>query len=72
MNQVMRRSLSLATVALVGGLRLLRAAVGVLAHGAQTTPSNDELSSMVRGGLLNFRTGKCDEGTDPAGIYNTD
>jgi hypothetical protein len=30
---------------------------------------DDKLGSSIRGGVLNFRTGKFDDGTDPAGIY---
>jgi hypothetical protein len=51
--------------ALVAGVRFLAGA-------AETTPADDELSSMVRGGLLNYRTGKFDDGTDPGGIYKPD
>lgn len=55
-----------------GGAVFVWRAVGLLAAGTQTSPSDDELSSSVRGGVLNFRTGKFDDGTDPAGIYKLD
>jgi len=33
---------------------------------------DDTLGSSIRGGDLNFRTGKFDDGTDPAGWYGHD
>ncbi len=54
------------------GLRLIARIVGVLAANAQTEPANDELSSSIRGGVLNYRTGKLDDGTDPVGWYERD
>ena len=59
--------------AIVGAaFRALLAAVRFLAGAANSTPADDELSSSVRGGLLNYRTGKFDDGTDSAGIYKPD
>ena len=58
---------AMATVGVVIGALL--SAVRLLADAAETTPADDELSSSVRGGLLNFRTGKLDDGTDPTGWY---
>lgn len=62
--------LTIATIS--AGIGALLAAVRFLAGAAETTPADDELSSSVRGGLLNYRTGKFDDGTDPAGIYKPD
>lgn len=62
---------ALASVAHVG-LRLVAGAVGVFASNAKTEPANDELSHSVRGGVLNYRTGKLDDGTDPVGWYERD
>jgi len=59
-------------LALRGGAAFVWRAVGLLATGSQTSPGNDELNSSIRGGVLNFRTGKFDDGTDPAGIYKLD
>lgn len=53
-------------------LAFLAEAVRLLAGSARTTPADDELSSTIRGGDLNFRTGKFDDGTDPAGWYGRD
>ena len=52
--------------ALLGTLRNL------IASGDSTTQEDDALDSSVRGGELNFRTGKFDDGTDPAGWYGRD
>lgn len=54
------------------GLRLFGRVVGFMAASAQTSPANDALNSAIRGGLLNYRTGKFDDGTDPGGIYKPD
>lgn len=62
---------ALTSVARVG-LRLVAGTVGVLASNAKTEPANDELSHSVRGGVLNYRTGKLDDGTDPVGWYERD
>ena len=55
-----------------GGVCAVGSAVRFLASAAEPTSADDELSSSVRGGLLNYRTGKFDDGTDPAGIYKPD
>ena len=61
---------ALATIG--AGVGAVLAALRFLAVAAETAPADDELSSSVRGGLLNYRTGKFDDGTDPAGIYKPD
>jgi hypothetical protein len=38
----------------------------------KTSPADDDLSSSIRGGMLNYRTGKLDDGTDPGGLYDRD
>ena len=53
-------------------LSFLGHAVGLLAATAQTSRANDELNSSIRGGVLNYRTGKLDDGTDPVGWYERD
>jgi hypothetical protein len=55
-----------------GGALFVRRALGLLAAGSQASPTNDELSSSIRGGVLNYRTGKLDDGTDPYGWYERD
>lgn len=54
------------------GLRLIGSIVGFLAASAQTAPAKDELNSSIRGGVLNYRTSKLDDGTDPHGWYERD
>lgn len=51
---------------------VILAAIRFLGDAAETTPSDDALSSSVRGGILNYRTGKLDDGTDPVGWYEAD
>ena len=46
--------------------------VRLLASSTKTTPADDELSSSFRGGVMNHRTGKFDDGSDPAGWYERD
>ena len=51
--------------------QLLRNMLDMLAEGAETE-SDDAVSSAVRGGALNYRTGKLDDGTDATGWYEAD
>ena len=53
-------------------LGFLARTVELLSNSAQTTPADDELSNSVRGGVMNHRTGKFDDGSDPAGWYERD
>lgn len=46
--------------------------VGLLAGAGPSTSDDDVLGSSIRGGDLNLRTGKFDDGTDPAGWYGRD
>ena len=59
----------LAVFTVVG--QLLRTMLGMLAESAETE-SDDAVSSAVRGGALNYRTGKLDDGTDATGWYEND
>ena len=69
---VLKTSGKLAVAIAAAGVSALLTAVRFLAVAAKTTPANDDLSSSVRGGLLNYRTGKLDDGTDPVGWYERD
>ena len=61
------------SVAALGALGSLAASlIGFLAASAETKPLDDELSSSIRGGILNYRTEKFDDGTDPGGLYERD
>ena len=46
--------------------------VRLLASSARTKPADDELNNSFRGGVMNHRTGKFDDGSDPAGWYERD
>lgn len=46
--------------------------VSLLASSAKTSDSNDASANAARGGVLNYRTGKLDDGTDPVGWYEKD
>jgi len=46
--------------------------VELLAGVGPSTSDDDVLGSSIRGGDLNLRTGKFDDGTDPAGWYGRD
>ena len=72
MKRVLKAGGRLTFETIGAGIGALLAAVRFLAGAAETTPADDELGSSVRGGLLNYRTGKFDDGTDPAGIYKPD
>ncbi len=72
MKPGIRRAFRLAGSGVRAGMGFLTSVIGFLAASAQTSPADDELSSSIRGGVLNHRTGKFDDGTDPAGIYKPD
>ncbi len=44
----------------------------LIATSDSTSQDDDLLGSSLRGGDLNFRTGKFDQGNDPAGWYDSD
>lgn len=46
--------------------------LGLLAASAKTSDANDASANAARGGMLNYRTGKLDDGTDPTGWYEKD
>ncbi len=53
-------------------MRFMGTVLGLFAASAQTAPADDEMNSAIRGGLLNYRTGKVDDGMDSGGIYKPD
>ncbi|MEW8508361.1 MAG: hypothetical protein AB2598_16830 [Candidatus Thiodiazotropha sp.] len=57
---------------LVAMVRFLARLVGILAEGTKVPNTNDATNHAVRGGVLNYRTGKLDDGTDPYGWYERD
>ena len=44
----------------------------LVADANSQTKSDKTLDSSIRGGALNYRTGKLDDGTDPYGWYEND
>ncbi len=44
----------------------------LIAASDSPTQDDDTMGDVIRGGDLNFRTGKFDDGTDPAGWYEND
>ena len=53
-------------------VKISASAVGVLASAANTSQESDQHFENLRGGVLNYRTGKLDDGTDPFGWYEDD
>lgn len=45
---------------------------GLLVSSAKTSDSNEASANVARGGVLNYRTGKLDDGTDASGWYEKD
>jgi len=48
------------------------ALIGLLASSTKTSDANEASENAARGGVLNYRTGKFDDGTDAAGWYEKD
>ena len=72
MTDAIKHSVGIATAAVRAGINLVRGAVALLAAAPDPTPEEDALNSAIRGGELNHRTGRFDDGTDPAGWYERD
>ena len=52
--------------------RFMAGLVGLLAESTKVPDTNDATNHAARGGILNYRTGKLDDGTDPYGWYESD
>lgn len=52
--------------------KFLITAVGFLAQSARNNKFDKESDIAPSGGVLNYRTGKLDDGTDPVGWYEKD
>jgi hypothetical protein len=70
-SRLMRMGAVARTIA-VSVAGLIGHSIRLLAGSAQPAPADDELNSSIRGGVLNYRTGKLDDGTDPVGWYERD
>jgi hypothetical protein len=58
-------------VALLLG-ELVRSVASFLASCTKTSNENDASNNAAGGGVLNYRTGRVDDGTDPVGWYKED
>lgn len=61
----------IATVVVLLG-ELLRSVVSLLASGTENSDTNEASDNAARGGVLNYRTGRFDDGTDAGGWYEND
>lgn len=52
--------------------KLITGSLVLLAESAKIPGTNESTANAARGGILNHRTGKLDDGTDPAGWYEKD
>ena len=52
--------------------RSVRQILRLVADSAETSSENQKSDNAAGGGILNFRTDKLDDGTDPAGWYGDD
>ena len=67
------RGLSFAARGIIVAMsKLVIGFVGFLAASAKTAGANEATTNAASGGMLNYRTGKLDDGTDPAGMYEKD
>ena len=66
------RGLQLTRAVIRVSMRFMGTVLGLFAASAQTAPADDEMNSAIRGALLNYRTGKVDDGMDSGGIYKPD
>ena len=67
-----KRILDATWVLVVAFTRFMASLVGLLAEGTKVPDTNNATNHAVRGGVLNYRTGKLDDGTDPYGWYEND
>jgi len=67
-----KRILGAAWVLMAAFTRFMASLVGLLAEGTKVPDSNDATNNAARGGVLNYRTGKLDDGTDATGWYEKD
>ena len=71
-HNILYRSFRLLRALFVLIASILSSVVGFLASAANTSQESDQHFVNLRGGVLNYRTGKLDDGTDPFGWYEDD
>ena len=59
-------------ILVVAFARFMASLASLLAKSVKVSDTNDATNHAVRGGVLNYRTGKLDDGTDPYGWYERD
>jgi hypothetical protein len=69
---LIKRILRAAWGLVVALARVIASLVGLLADSAKAPDTNDPSDVAPSGGVLNYRTGKLDDGTDPVGWYEKD
>ena len=72
MSLDIRKIVLMAGIGIHASLGLFISAVRIFALSARTPKPEDEISSSILGGVLNYRTRKLDDGTDPYGWYEQD
>lgn len=72
MKHIIRQTLDVTSAAILLGGQVLRSAAALLAEAPEPTQREDASNSAMRGGDLNHRTGRFDDGSDPSGWYEHD
>ena len=71
-HKILYRSFQFLKASFVLLVKILASAVGFLVSTAITSENNDDSPDNLSRGVLNYRTGKLDDGTDPYGWYEED
>jgi len=71
-NNLLRSAVAVCGSVVLLLVELAGRAVSVIASGTKTSDTNDAINNAARGGVLNYRSGKFDDGTDAAGWYEKD
>lgn len=72
MSAVQRKLLTI-TLSVIGlSVAVLRLLAEVIATASEPRSREDVMNGSLHGGVLNYRTGKLDDGTDPIGWYEPD
>ncbi|MBT3834471.1 MAG: hypothetical protein HOB98_06430 [Gammaproteobacteria bacterium] len=71
-NRFLQDVIQACVVLIQFGLHISTNVVRLLFDDIETKPSDDEISDAFKGGVMNYWTGKLDDGTDPFGWYEED
>lgn len=72
MKDVIRQTVNVVSKTVRFGFEVLREGVALIADAPAPTPEEEASNSAAGGGVLNYRTDRFDNGTDPAGWYEHD